>query len=137
MLTRNGFKLEAAWEIINCLECGYSGYLCELHNEVFNTDYYETYNPAAKKWFDEYDLSVFDVVDEIITYEKDNFGEVNTDFSNPCAVLNMYWYIIGDEVMQELMDGSPECDELWNCQLDENEAKFVLNYFRNRLEELY
>ena len=95
MLTRNGFKLEAAWEIINCLECGYSGYLCELHNEVFNTDYYETYNPAAKKWFDEYDLSVFDVVDEIITYEKDNFGEVNTDFSNPCAVLNMYWYIIG------------------------------------------
>ena len=137
MLTRNGFKLEAAWEIINCLEIGYSGYLCDLHNEVFNTGYYETYNLAAKRWFDEFDYSVFDVINEIITYEKDNFGEVTTDFSNPCNVLNMYWYIIGDEVMQELMDGSPECDELWNCQLDENEAKFVLNYFRNRMEEIF
>ena len=34
-MTRNEFKNEAKWAIIEKLEEGYDGYLCDLHNEVY------------------------------------------------------------------------------------------------------
>ena len=37
-MTRNELKAQAKWAIIERLEEGYEGYLCDLHNEVFNTD---------------------------------------------------------------------------------------------------
>lgn len=136
-MTRNKFKKEAAEAIINCLEDGYTGYLCDLHNEVFNTDYYETSKYEAIEWFSDYVGSVFEVIEEIKNYEQDNFGEVTTNFSDPCKVLNMFWYIIGDEVMGELMEGSADCDELWNEELTEEENKLVLKIFKERMEELF
>ena len=33
-------RREARAAIIEALQDGYSGYYCDLHNEVFNTDYY-------------------------------------------------------------------------------------------------
>ena len=36
-MTKSEFKNEAKWAIIDKLEEGYDGYLCDLHNEVFNT----------------------------------------------------------------------------------------------------
>lgn len=136
-MTRNEFKKEAAEAIIDCLEGGYTGYLCELHNEVFNTDYYETSNHYAVEWFNNYEGGAFEVIEEIKNYEQGNFGEVDTDFSNPCKVLNMFWYIIGEEVMGELMEGSVDCDELWNEELTEEENKLVLKIFEERMEELF
>lgn len=136
-MNRNEFKKEAAEAIIDCLEDGYIGYLCELHNKVFNTDYYETDKDAAVDWFGDYEEGIFDVIEKIKNYEQDNFGEVITDFSNPCKVLNMFWYVIGEEVMGELMDGSADCDELWNEQLTEEENKLVLKIFKERMEELF
>lgn len=130
MLTKNDFLKKAMGAIIDTLENGYDGYLCDLHNETFNTDDYETNYNCAVKWFDDYEYSVFYVIDEIITYEQDNFGVVNTDFSNPCAVLNMYWYIIGEEAEDILADSCrEEFDELWNSTLDDNERKFLITKF--------
>ena len=130
MLTKNEFLKEAMGAIIDTLENGYNGYLCELHNETFNTDYYEINYDSAIKWFNDYEYSVFYVIDKIVTYEGDNFGEVNTDLSNPCAVLNMYWYIIGEEAEDILADGCrEEFDELWNSELDDNERKFLIAKF--------
>jgi hypothetical protein len=137
VLTRNEFKKKAAEAIVDCLEDGYTGYLCELHNEVFNEDYYVVYTNEAMTWFNHYEGYVFEVIEEIKKYEQDNYGEVTTDFSNPCAVLNMFWYIIGEEVMGELMDGSADCDELWNEKLTEEENKLILKIFKERMEELF
>ena len=39
---RYDMKVDAVNAIIDCLECGYDGYYCDLHNEVFNKDYYVT-----------------------------------------------------------------------------------------------
>ena len=131
-MDRNDFKNEAKEAIIDCLENGYSGYLCELHNEVFNTDYYETNREKAIEWFDNYEDGVFNIVEEIKNYEQINFGNINTDFSNPCNVLNMFWYIIGDEAFCELIDenNNADIDELWNVELTEEENKFVLKCFK-------
>lgn len=136
-MTRNEFKKEAAEAIVDCLKDGYTGYLCDLHNEVFNENYYEVYTKEAMAWFNNYEEGVFEVIEEIKNYEQDNYGEVITDFSNPCKVLNMFWYIIGDEVLGELMDGSTDCDELWNEELTEEENKLVLKIFEERMEELF
>lgn len=119
--------------IVDTLADGYYGYLCDLHNEVFNTDYEYIYTSEAKEMLNEYD--VFEAFALVKDYEQDNFGEVNTDFSNPCAVANMVWYIVGEEALQELMEDSAECDELWNEELGEVESKLVLKIFREKMEE--
>ena len=72
-----------------------------MHHYCFNTDYYIIGTYQAKKWLGE---NVFEIIEEIKTYEKDNFGEVNTDFSDPEKVVNMYAYIIGEEIVFDYVD---------------------------------
>ena len=62
----------------------------DLHHHCF------TYK--AKKWLGD---EVFNIIDTIKEYENDNFGEVNTDFSDPEKVVNMYVYIIGEEIVSD------------------------------------
>ena len=73
----------------------------ELHNEIFNTDYYIIGTYEAKQWLSD---RVFDVIEYIQNYEMDNFGEVYTDLTNPEKVVNMYVYIIGEEILYEVLE---------------------------------
>ena len=73
----------------------------ELHNEIFNTDYYIIGTYEAKKWLSD---RVFDVIEYIQDYEQDNFGEVHTDLTSPEAVVNMYCYILGEEILYEVLE---------------------------------
>ena len=34
-------------------------------------------------------------------YEQSNFGQVTTDFSDPEKVVNMYVYIIGEDIVND------------------------------------
>jgi len=72
--------------------------LDDLHHEIFNTDYYIIGTYEAKKWLGD---EVFNIIDTIKQYENDNFGEVNTDFSDPEKIVNMYVYIIGEEIVSD------------------------------------
>ena len=71
----------------------------ELHNEIFNTDYYIIGNYDAVNWLGD---QVFPIIAKIKEYEEDNFGEVNTDLSDPEKLVNMYVYIIGEELIYEI-----------------------------------
>ena len=73
----------------------------DLHNEIFNTDYYIIGTYEAKQWLSD---RVFDVIEYIQNYEMDNFGEVYTDLTNPEKVVNMYVYIIGEEILYEVLE---------------------------------
>jgi len=44
------------------------------------------------------------VIGFIKDWEQDNFGEVTTDLSEPEKVVNMYTYIIGQELVNEYLD---------------------------------
>lgn len=133
-MTRNELKTKAKWAIIDKLEEGYDGYLCDLHNEVFNMEMYEPHTDRATKTLDE--LGGYSVVAEIVKYEEDNFGEVSTDkYINPCWVLSMLWYIVGEEAMQELGEDVPEFDELWNEELTEAECLMLIDRFKEKMEE--
>jgi len=115
---------EARAAIIEALKDGYTGYYCNLHNEVFNTDYYIIGTYQAKEALKEYD--VFEAIEKVQTYEKDNFGEICTDLSDPEKLINMLYYIIGEEVLIEMMDGIEAWGDNWNNQADEETNAEIL-----------
>tara|TARA_R100001443_G_scaffold116989_1_gene139403 strand:+ start:7407 stop:7754 length:348 start_codon:yes stop_codon:yes gene_type:complete len=70
----------------------------DLHYHLFNEDYYIIGTYKAEKWLGD---NAFKVIDYIKEYENDNFGEVTTDFANPEAVVNMFTYIRGEELLAD------------------------------------
>ena len=121
-------RKEAREAIVEALENGYEGYLSELHFHVFNEDYYKIFESDAIAALGN---EVFNAISYIFTYEKDNFGEVNTDFTNPCAVANMLWYIIGEEELCSMFKDCPEWDEWWNEEIGETECKALLAWLKD------
>ena len=117
-------RSQAREAIIETLKDGYSGYYCDLHNEVFNTDYYIIGTYQAKEDLKEYD--VFEAIEKVQEYEQDNFGEVTTDLSNPEKLINMLYYIIGEEVLSEMMDGIEIWNDNWNNIADEETRSEIL-----------
>lgn len=132
-MTRNELKNEAKIAIIDKLEDGYEGYLCELHHEVFNTELYTSDKNEAIEILD--DLGGYSVTAEIIGYEQDNFGVVSHEkYSNPCWVLSMFWYIVGEEALAELGEDMEEFDELWDEELTEEECLMLIRKFKERMD---
>ena len=115
---------EARERIINCLKNYYTGYYSELHHEVFNTNYYIIGTWKAKEALMEYD--VWDAIEKVQAYEKDNFGEIYTDLSDPVKVINMLFYIIGEEVIWEMLDNSETWNKNWNNLADEETNAKIL-----------
>ena len=68
----------------------------DLHHHAFNTDYYIIGTYKATQWLGD---QVFNIINFIKDYEQDNFGEVFTDFSSAESIVNMYVYILGDEII--------------------------------------
>ena len=108
---------------------GYGGYYCDLHNEVFNVDYYIIGTAKAEKALEEY--GVFKAIGIVKDYEKSNFGELLTDISNPEKLANMLWYIIGEEAITEINS----VDDHWNEEADEEINAEILREIEELIEE--
>ena len=133
-MTRNEFKDEAKLAIIEKLEEGYDGYLCDLHNEVFNMEMYTEDRNKAVEILDS--LGTYSVIEEIVQYEQANFGEVNAHrLASPCDVLSMFYYIIGEEALAELGEDVPEFEEFWDEELTEEECLVLIDRFTKKMEE--
>jgi hypothetical protein len=117
-------RQEARERIIECLENGYDGYYCDLHNEVFNRDYYIIGTEQAKEALTEYD--VWEAIGKVQEYEEDNFGEIFTDLSDPEKLINMLFYIIGEEVLYEMMEDIEAWEENWNNRANEETNAKIL-----------
>lgn len=126
----NEMFTEAIEAVIDCLESGYGGYYCDLHNEVFNTDYYIIGTYEAREALTEYD--VFEAIDLVQTYEKERFGEIYTDLSDPEKLINMVYYVIGDELICEMSEIA-EFEDNWNNRADDETNAIIVN----ELKELY
>ena len=133
-MTRNELKAQAKWAIIEKLEEGYEGYLCDLHDEVFNVEMYTNDEDEAREILDS--LGSYSVIGEIVKYEQDNFGQVSADkYDNPCWVLSMFWYITGEEALAELGEDVPEFEEFWDEELTEEECLVLIDRFTKKMEE--
>ena len=69
------------------------------------------------------DSGAFGAIQLVQAYEQDNFGEVNTDLSDPCAVANMIDYIRGTRVFEELLN---EADLELDDEIKKENAKKVI-----------
>ena len=123
-------KREAITDIIEALENGYSGYYCDLHNEVFNTDYYIIGTYRAKEALKEYD--VFEAVELVQTYEKDNYGEVFTNLSDPEHLINMVYYIIGEEIISDMYEIN-EFNDKWDEEADEETNAIIIKAMKEMI----
>lgn len=74
----------------------------EWHFHAFNEDHYIIGYYNAEKWLEQHCVSAFEAIETIKEYEQSNFGEVNTDFSSSENVVNMYVYILGEEVISDI-----------------------------------
>ena len=81
----------------------------DIHHHAFNTDYYIIGTYQAKRWCGD---EVFNIIEIIREYEDFHFGEVTTDFSDPERVVNMYAYIVGEEVVNEWLENGRELEVL-------------------------
>lgn len=117
-------RKEAKAAIIEALEDDYNGYYCDLHNYVFNTDYYVVGIYQAREVLQEYD--VFEAIGKVQSYEKENFGEVYTDASDPERLVNMLYYIIGEEVLCEIFDTVEALSKNWYNQADKETNAEIL-----------
>lgn len=79
---------------------GQNIYGCDLHNYLFNEDYYIIGTWKAEKWL-EANGGIFNAIGEIKDYEQGNFGELTTDISQSERVVNMYVYILGEMILGE------------------------------------
>ena len=73
----------------------------DIHHYAFNNNYYIIGTYQAKQWLGD---EVFNIIETIRDYEESNFGEVNTDFSSSENVVNMYAYIVGEQVVHEWLE---------------------------------
>lgn len=94
----------------------------DVHHYTFNQDYYIIGTAKAKDWLEK-NVGVFEAIEEIRQYEKWNFGEVNTDFSDPEKVVNMFVYIKGEEILQD----TKIYNDWWNDQLTDDQLTEAIN----------
>ena len=94
---------------------------CELHNDLFNTDYFIIGTYQAKEWLKN-GPGVFEAIELIQDWEEEQFGEKYTDCSNPEAVVNMYAFIRGEDLLSE----SPTLRSAWNRELTEEDIADII-----------
>jgi hypothetical protein len=101
-------------------------YGCDLHNEIFNTDYYCVYYYQAEKFMNDYG-GAFKAIHRVKEYEMSMFGEVYTDLSDPIKVANMLAYTEGEVILYE----ANHLHNVWDNKLSIDD----INIIKNQIEE--
>ncbi len=100
---------------------GEESYGCDLHNYIFNEDYYIVGTALAEDWLKE-NGGVFNAIEEIKQYEQLHFGDCSTDFSSSENVVNMFVYIKGEEILSE----SSTLNDKWNTRLEKEDVENII-----------
>ena len=113
----------------------------EIAQVAFNEDYYIIGTYAAEKALENY--GVFDAFETIRKYEMDNFGSVQTDFSNAENVASMLWVVLGENVLYGddleytcILEEAFEDLETDDLQQDAETEKKAISYICNKIDEL-
>tara|TARA_R100001163_G_scaffold31407_1_gene24585 strand:- start:1181 stop:1540 length:360 start_codon:yes stop_codon:yes gene_type:complete len=73
----------------------------DLHHEMLNMDYYIIGTYKAEQWLGS---QVFECIRTVHEYEDFHFGERYTDTSDPEKLVNMYAYIIGEQIINTMRE---------------------------------
>ena len=109
------------------IENNYEGiYGCDLHNELFNTDYFVIGYYEADQFINR-NGGAWKTIHTIQNYEKEMFGECTTDLTNVEKVANMFAYIEGELILMEC-DSLREC---WDNKMTAEDLINILNDLKN------
>ena len=97
---------------------GESEHASDLHHYLLNEDYFIIGTYEAKQFLDG---ETFNAIEKVKTYEQDNFGEVSTDLSEPEKVVNMFAYIVGEEILRE----SETLQGAWDRTLEKSDLDAI------------
>ena len=89
---------------------GQDCYAYDLHNELYNSGYFIVGRFEAEEWLKN-NVGVFKAIRIVQSYEIENFGEVTTNLHSPENLLNMYIYIMGDEILSQTKSLTEKWDE--------------------------
>ncbi len=106
-------------------------YGCDLHNELFNQDYFIIGYAAAEEWLQN-NTGIFAAIEAIKEYEQDNFGLVSTDLSSSEKVCNMIVYILGEEILQQ----SSSISDNWDNLLTQDDINNIVSDLESYIETL-
>ena len=73
----------------------------DVFNDLFNSDYYIISYKEAEEALKEY--GIFKALEEVQEFDVENFGEWDTDYTDPEKVANMLEYIHANEYMQDVL----------------------------------
>lgn len=133
-------KEEVLDEILDRVEDYEGSDFDTFENEVFNDEernmYYNEAKDELEKFVSDEDLDGYETVDGVFgaielikEYESTEFGEVNTDFSNPCDIANMIDFIRGGNVFGEVMEKA-------GLDMDDDISAENLKLFRETVQEM-
>ena len=74
----------------------------DVFNDLFNSDYYIIGYREAEDALKEY--GIFKALEEVQEFDVENFGEWDTDYTDPEKVANMLEYIHASEYMQDMLN---------------------------------
>ena len=97
---------------------GETQHASDLHHYLLNEDYFIIGTYEAKQFLDS---EAFNAIEKVKTYEQDNFGEVSTDLSEPEKVVNMFAYIVGEEILRE----SETLQDAWDRTLEKSDLDAI------------
>lgn len=104
-------------------------YACEIHNTLFNQNYYIIGRYKAEQWLIN-GPGVFEAIGEIKDYEQSDFGEILTDISEPERVVNMYVYIKGEEILNDCKT----IQDKWNEGVTKTDIKKIIKELKKQLK---
>jgi hypothetical protein len=102
-------------------------YGCDLHNTLYNEDYFIIGTYKAKEFLNQY--GTFDAIGLVQEYEQNNFGEVTTDLSDPEKVANMFAYIEGEKALNECN----ALQERWDTTLSDLDLERIAKELKDQL----
>lgn len=102
---------------------------CDLHHELFNMHYFNNdYDGNIEDFINE--VGAFALVGRVVKYEKDMFGDITTDIEDNEKCLNMFVYIIGEELLQKI---EILTDNYWNEVMTAKELNDVKEELKSLL----
>ena len=74
----------------------------DVFNDLFNSDYYIIGYREAEDALKEY--GIFKALEEVQEFDVENFGEWDTDYTDPEKIANMLEYIHASEYMRDMLN---------------------------------
>jgi hypothetical protein len=99
----------------------------DLHNGIFNEDYFIIGYYEAEEFLKSTEEGVFGAIQLVQEYEQDNFGECTTDLASSEKVANMYSYIKSEELLNQL----DTMQENWDEELTEEMAALIIEEIKD------